>query len=175
MPETTGRSDHWFIIIRGVPGVGKSTIAELLLTMLPGSVVDLNLDDKPPKFPGFGTAFKSRFVVGHLYSGSDRTAYPKGWVDDFRRRGFLILSVVLDMDLEPGWQRIANDPARKNNSYWSRENYERLYRRFYNEQKFVEFDKSAKIDDTIRIKADGNPGDIAKEILQTMRIRGAEV
>lgn len=176
MTETRVDQDRWLVIIRGVPAVGKSTVADALEKMLPEPTVDLNLDDQPPKFPGFERAHNSRFVVGHLYSGSNRTASPKTWLDEFGRRGFHILSVVLDIDLERGWARLANDPKRKNNPYWSRRNYEGCFWRFYNESKLVNFEKSAGIDAGLRIDAsDMKPKDIARRILEEMRDRGAGV
>lgn len=149
-PSSVLRLRKWLVILRGPPGVGKSTIAGRLAVAVREGATTLDLDVLGPAFVGFDSALQSTFVIAHIYSGRDRTRTPNDWVDQFRAAGFRVASVILDIGLEEGWSRLSSDSTRRPED-WPRSDYENLHERFYNDSKMVNFEKNAGILEILRI------------------------
>lgn len=150
---------RWLIILRGPPGVGKSTIADQLRTAVGEGATTLDLDVLGPAFSGFGTALQSNFVIAHVFSGQDRTRMPNTWIDQFRNTGFRIASVRLDIALDEGWSRLSSDSKRRPEE-WPRSDYERLHGRFYSEPKLNDFERNAGIREALRISTGNKTPDV---------------
>lgn len=159
---------RWLVILRGPPGVGKTTTADALIRLLaPSSARVLYMDDNPPR-PDLQTALRYQYVIAELFSGETHTLYPSSWVLRFVERGYRALSVRLDADFETVKKRFATDPDRPDKSL---ENCERFFRRFYNEPKLVKFAATPGVQE-ICVDANARSEDlIAADILRELRRR----
>jgi shikimate kinase len=161
---------RWLVILRGPTGVGKSKVAESLRKTLhmPAYCV-INLDNPFPP-PNLTQTLQCQYVIAEVYSGGDNTANPESWVGYYTTRGYRVLSIVLDADLDIVIQRNISDTERPPRPI---ELITRLHRSFYEEQKFQDFANAAKIEE-FRINTNRRDSDwIASEIRSELSVRSS--
>ena len=89
------------IIIRGPPGIGKTTIANALIAKLDKGYL-LRLDEtRTDLFQSYLTcALKYENVVGEMFFGNSHTTNPSEWLSHFSNEKYEKLSVLLTGSLE---------------------------------------------------------------------------
>ena len=140
-------------------GAGKSKIGEYLAKTLEDSfLLDLDLNANGP-VEGLNQALGHKNVVSELYHGNSHTTDPK-WVKEFKERGFIILSFILNASLETHKRRLMKRPDSRSN-----DDIEHHHNKFHVELKPI-FKDSAEIDE-ITIDTDGKEIEqIGDEILE---------
>ncbi|HJT47044.1 MAG TPA: hypothetical protein VJ729_02590 [Nitrososphaeraceae archaeon] len=103
----------YLIILRGPAGAGKTTVSKCLIETL-GSDKTFSLDlditlDKENEFSdNLNKALGYENVVGMMFWGLEHTQAPQQWIDRFKDKGYVILSVILHANLETLVQRVKN-------------------------------------------------------------------
>jgi len=93
------------IILRGPMGSGKSTIGKYLREKL-GDSYRLDLDRNADNEIEFlDVALLRDNVVGEMYDGGSHTTDPS-WINKFKEKGYNILSVILNANLETCLNRV---------------------------------------------------------------------
>jgi shikimate kinase len=93
------------IILRGPMGSGKSTIGKYLREKLDDSYrldLDRNADNE---IEFLDEALLRDNVVGEMYDGGSHTTDPS-WINKFKEKGYNILSVILNANLETCLNRV---------------------------------------------------------------------
>jgi deoxyadenosine/deoxycytidine kinase len=105
------------IIIRGPPGVGKTTIANVLIAKLEKGYL-LRLDEiRNDLFQSYlDCSVKYENVVGEMFFGNSHTTNPSGWLSHFPSEKYQRLSVLLTASLEDCLSGIIR---RKQPSHWT--------------------------------------------------------
>jgi tRNA uridine 5-carbamoylmethylation protein Kti12 len=160
------------IILRGPAAAGKTSIKNNLLRRLGEDAAFLHLDiiesrDNPLSTANFqkmyANALKHKNVVGEMYFGDSHTTDPK-WLDEFRKRGYCIVSIVLGVSFDTSYQRWKADPTRNHD-----EDIRKDYDKFIERQKVNVFGQAAKLEE-IKIDTEGKTIDqICDEIMIEVR------
>ena len=160
--------DKTLVILRGVPGAGKSMVARELQRKVGGDtwIIDLDKyapDDEKEKFEmALKEALNHQVVIGELQSGRWHTTDAGRWVSMFG--DYKLHSFVLDLSEERGYANSCN-PRHGTYNPPSRTAYGRLYAEFYSRVKSDLFAKGARVKEK-RINAeDGDWERISSEIL----------
>lgn len=156
------------IILRGVPGAGKSMVARTLQRKLGGGTWILDLDkyapdDETEKFEeALKEAANHEVVIGELQSGRWHTTDAGRWVSVFK--GYELRSFVLDVSEAKGYANSC-DPRDCTYNPPSRTAYEQTYARFYSRVESDLFAKGAMAEEKRIDAEDGNWERIASEVL----------
>ena len=104
------------VIIRGPPGIGKTTIANVLIAKLDKGYL-LKLDEtRTDLFQAYLTcAMKYENVIGEMFFGNSHTTNPSEWLTNFPSGKYEKLSVLLTASLEDCINGIIR---RKQPSHW---------------------------------------------------------
>lgn len=152
----------WLIILRGVPGVGKSTTADKLVQSLGiNAATALNMDiiEEDQINRNIKASLKFQYVIAHIYSGRQNTYDPAGWISRFRKERFQTISFVLSIGLDSGMKRcLHRDKTRTEDEYGC------LWNRF-EKPPFSDFAKRADVKE-IGINAEQSPDAICNQILK---------
>ena len=105
------------IIIRGPPGIGKTTIANALISKLDKGYL-LRLDEtRTDLFQAYLIcAMKYENVIGEMFFGNSHTTNPSEWLSHFPDGKYEKLSVLLTASLEDCLSGIVR---RKQPSHWT--------------------------------------------------------
>jgi len=105
------------IIIRGPPGIGKTTIANTLIAKLDKAFL-LRLDEtRIDLFQAYLTcAMKYENVIGEMFFGNSHTTNPSDWLSFFPDEKYEKVSVLLTASLEDCLSGIIK---RKHPSHWT--------------------------------------------------------
>ena len=105
------------IIIRGPPGIGKTTIANALIAKLDKGYL-LRLDEtRTDLFQAYLTcAMKYENVIGEMFFGNSHTTNPSEWLSHFPDGKYEKLSVLLTASLEDCLSWVIR---RKQPSHWT--------------------------------------------------------
>lgn len=166
-PESVVR---WLIILRGVPGVGKSAIAKGLIRQLDSrKVYCLNMDEIRPieLAQNINASLQYDYVIAHVYSGRRNVSEPTWWISRFKDAGYHIISFRLEISREAGKKRCLSRPGE-----WLNEAEYLLRWDRFQRSPFTDFAQKAAIEE-IAIDAETNSEDITcAEILNAVRERG---
>jgi hypothetical protein len=112
-------------------GSGKSEVSKYLCRQLEDSEkLDLDVNANGP-VEGLDEVLGKKNVVGELYAGNSHTTDPK-WVSEFQRRGYTILSVILNASLDTHIIRLAKRPDKR-----CRNEIESHYKKFHDDLRLV--------------------------------------
>lgn len=162
--------DRYLIILRGVPGAGKTQVAKVILGRIGEKAVRWNLDDyaPDPEQGAFDAKIKQMvgktYIVGELYSGRKHTSDPTYWIDHFKG-GYSITSFVLQVSEPKGY---ANACDSRHTSWHpeTRTVYDNSYNRFQEHLKNNTFASKAGIKEVFIDAEDGNWERLASEVLK---------
>src|SRR5438132_4233013 len=111
------------VILRGPAAAGKSTISKALIRRLGSDAAYLHLDIIESEYnPASTTQFRTsltnalrhKYVVGEMFYGDSHTTNPK-WLEEFRKRAYCIVSIVLGVTFATSYERWNKDPSRNHN------------------------------------------------------------
>ncbi len=114
---------RYLIILRGPPGVGKTTVSRHIINRLgPKKAVILYLD----KIEGFDLnvqqALSKEYVVGELFFGNSHTIRPEEWLSKFDN--YSKISFILQIPFDTCYQRAK---TRQEYANYTEEQYRVLY------------------------------------------------
>ena len=160
------------IILRGVPGAGKSMVARALQRKLGGDGWIIDLDKYAPdnETEKFEAALKEaaghEVVIGELQSGRWHTTDAGRWVSMFK--DYELHSFVLDVSEAKGYAN-SSDPRHGTYNPPSRAAYEQTYTKFYSRVESDLFAKGAQLKEKKIDAEDGDWERISSEILSEIR------
>lgn len=141
---------RWLIILRGVSGVGKSTVGDKILERLKGKSFSLNMDEVKQEDlqKNIISALQCENIIAHLYDGRKNTSEPKTWVSRFKNAGYQVLSFRLEISREAGKKRARE---REHSKWITSEIYDSIWDGS-KRSPFIDFPTGAEIEE-IRLDA----------------------
>jgi thymidylate kinase len=115
----------YLIILRGPPGVGKTTVSRHIINRLgPKKAVILYLDEvRTEKFElNVQQALSKEYVVGELFFGNSHTIRPEQWLSKFN--DYYKISFILQIPFDTCYQRAR---TRQEYANYTEERYRVLY------------------------------------------------
>ena len=161
---------HYLIIIRGVPAVGKSRVATLLVERL-GRIEakELNMDEVRGETLDneIKDSLTFQYVIADIFFGGRNTKDPIWWISQFKERGFKPILFRLDVGKDTGWNRcLVRGQRSKEDSWLNYEEYNKLYDHFYNDPVFTNFPERAEIEEALIDTENKSYEEIRDEILK---------
>ena len=113
----------YLIILRGPPGVGKTTVSRHIIKRLgPNKAVILYLDKIEEFDLNVQKASGHEYVIGELFFGDSHTTRPEQWLNIFT--GYSKISFILDAPFDICYERAKTRPEYAN---YTEERYKVLY------------------------------------------------
>ena len=104
---------RYLIILRGPPGVGKTTVSRHIINRLgPNKAVILYLDKIEEFDLNVQKALSKEYVVGELFFGDSHTTRPEQWLSKFN--GYSKISFILQIPFDVCYHRAKTRPEYTN-------------------------------------------------------------
>jgi thymidylate kinase len=156
---------RYLIILRGPPGIGKSTVAEHIKNRLGANKTFILYLDRIEEFDtNVQKALRNEYVIAELFFGNSRTTRPELWLNKFT--DYAKISFVMDASFETCFERAKNRPEYLDRS---EEEYKVLYYGFKFLCLFKVFNQYGAIKEKC-IKAQNDLATVADNILKLCQL-----
>jgi thymidylate kinase len=151
----------YLIILRGPPGIGKTTVARDIKNRLGANKAFILYLDKIEEFDlNVQKALGSEYVIGELFFGNSRTMRPELWLNKFT--GYVKISFILHASFDTCYERAK---ARPEYADKTEEQYKVLYYGFRFLCMFNVFNRCDLLKE-ICVNAQRDPVNLADTILR---------
>lgn len=169
MSRQAGDISKCLIIIRGPTGIGKSAVSKALMKRLGINRTEpMNLDQIQIHLfePDIKSWLEEKNAVAEMYFGDSHTTNPEEWLNRFRQKGFKVLSVVLEANLETCFERVK---TRSQHTFRTLDEYKLHYDGFQYIQKNNLFNSKAKVKEVLINTEKRTVESIVEQILDELK------